>query len=689
MSQTALLIDSQVPDQIIITNSLLNNVSILPVSVKPTDILAISGLTRLGLMFHNLNNCIVPFFSDPKSVRVRQNVNHGGIPSPTTNFQYYSQTLIQLLSDLVQQNGNFTLDLISCDMNTQSFVNETAIVSAITNANIEYSVNQTGNGVDADWILESNSENLLNIYFTNTILSWIHTLYYYANNIILNTYPLINTFINQVGALTYSKGEYKLHQDLTLNLRQTGYPVHFMLNETEVFNGNNHTITLITSDSSGLFVFNSSSLKTTVKNLTITRGDDNAYIATTGGGLVKNNQANFTVKHCKYIGIESDGDHYSGGLIGSYCSNFVVENSCVQCDLDIYSGGICGSNCSNFLIKHCKNNMNQLLSNNIYEYAGGICGAYCFNFKIEHCTNNVNDNDSYDGGIVGSYCKNFEVSDCENNGILDEDSGGIIAPACYNFVVKNCINTKPIGEYGGGIVGYNSQRFEVELCKNIGNINNSHSGGIVGGYCGNFKINKCKNYGDITVDASESGGIVGAYAGSSFFESSPDADSYMKIYNCTNYGKLLGTDSAGIVGSYFANNDISQINQINIKARIYNCLNKGDVLGTNNAGIVASYLGYVGYTNGSYVTVEINKCKTNTGNVIGQGIMENAIFQPSVGIFVPNKLIIKRTYSGEKVPLIISFATQILNDTDKAIYVKRNDTIVNLLTHPTYISYAK
>jgi hypothetical protein len=164
-----------------------------------------------------------------------------------SNFKFYSSNLIDLLKQLVIKNENFTLDLISCSMNSTEFIKETEIISKLTGAKIQYSLNQTGQSQDqnkgdgdGDWILESSNENLLGIYFNENILKWNHTLYYNPNNIIYRTPSEVLGYFNSndVNTLTYShhKKTYTLHKDVTLDTYDNvefEY-IHVMLNDGEV-----------------------------------------------------------------------------------------------------------------------------------------------------------------------------------------------------------------------------------------------------------------------------------------------------------------------------------------------------------------------------------------------------------------------------------------------------------------------
>lgn len=585
-------------------------------------------------------------------------------------------------------------------MNSKSFLNEVLLVKGLTGANIEYSLNQTGNGTDADWILESNSENLTSMYFNENILLWKHTLQWNTNNTIYynSTDVLIyfNVTNSNTGALTYHHGTYKLHKDVTINVNDNVNDeyIHVMLNEGEVFDGNGYTMTYASTNSRGLFIINgkSGSTKTTIKNLTVRESESNID---DGGGIVRNEQANFTVKNCKNYRTFREN---CGGIVGSKCNNFIIDNCNNYSGIDDEDecGGIVGSYCSSFEVKNCKNKLNGNSDNTIESNLfGGIVGPYCSMFKVINCHNEVpliyNNENFYEGGIVGAYCYDFSVKKCTNSGALNvQELAGIVASYCYDFKVEDCKNISNLNnDYCGGIVGDYCSKFEVKNCKNTGEIIGISSGGIVGNSCSNFEIKDCKNHG--LVSGNYAGGIVG-YEACHNDDLDDVTDNYVKIYNCVNYGNITGNDAGGIAGSDFGYIDGDNNNTPNTNLLISKCVNKGTVTPNINAGgICGSYLGEVHDQNSSEsATILLEHCETRSGNLIGSNALQNDTPFP-----VPTKLIIKECYTHDKVPLIYGGAfdntytttdPRLVPDTRSAKYIKKSGKSVNLLKHPTYVS---
>lgn len=88
----------------------------------------------------------------------------------------------QLLNELYQKvDGNLTVDLISCNLNTNDFIQQLNNIQITEKSgftfNIEYSLDLTGIEQEGgDWIMESNNSSIKEIYFTSEIDQWNHVL---------------------------------------------------------------------------------------------------------------------------------------------------------------------------------------------------------------------------------------------------------------------------------------------------------------------------------------------------------------------------------------------------------------------------------------------------------------------------------------------------------------------------------
>ena len=355
MATTALYIDPDVPN-IRMLNSALKSTVVNVENLE--DVLSLTGINRVGLMYVNDSKFTIPYLHGDDKLDKKN-------PAYKKR-QYYSNNFVKYLIDLKEKFTDVTFDLITCNMNSSLFLKETKEVSTVTGVQIEYSLNQTGNGNTSDWVLESNEENLKDIYFTDVINSWKYVL---DSTILSNNADILNAFNTiwgTTGTLTYNSinKTYKLLKDVEISEGDFTYP-HIQLNNGEVFDGNNHTITQ-NYNSTGFFVINSSTLETTIKHLTIGKGSTTNYI--NGGGIVRNGQSNFTVYKCTSTG-HARNNNFSG------------------------MGGIVGYECNNFRVIKCVNNGDF---SNCYTNqgsgsggCGGIVGANCYNYKAIKCINNA------------------------------------------------------------------------------------------------------------------------------------------------------------------------------------------------------------------------------------------------------------------------------------------------------------
>ena len=114
--------------------------------------------THVSCMFHTPTNLKVPMFEQTY-----------------TKYQYICDGLVDLLTTcsamLKQKSPQDTLvfDLLSCELNTPPFVQEMNQIEQDLGINVRYSLNQTGTTPDSDWIMESDSVDVKDTYFTSRI----------------------------------------------------------------------------------------------------------------------------------------------------------------------------------------------------------------------------------------------------------------------------------------------------------------------------------------------------------------------------------------------------------------------------------------------------------------------------------------------------------------------------------------
>ena len=186
-----LIVYNDVPDLETINNSLLPTTKyyLYNNNSNENDIKSLiqnnAEISRIGLMFHHKLSCNIPFFPDPQFIEnnntdniVANSNNHSFINSLyKSKYNFYSDRLIVLMTQLLSINPNITFDIISCYFNNSDFIDETNNIKSTLNCQIEYSLDATGNQLDGgNWVLESNNINIQTIYFNSNISQWNNIL---------------------------------------------------------------------------------------------------------------------------------------------------------------------------------------------------------------------------------------------------------------------------------------------------------------------------------------------------------------------------------------------------------------------------------------------------------------------------------------------------------------------------------
>ena len=517
-----LLYDNALPNLPLILNS-LNSSTTTNIGQFNSDITGENR--RLGLMYTNRNYSKVPFMLSGSSFN---------------KYNFFTDRLI----NFIITNNIKVVDIISCNMNTNSFTSECKKIYADHNIIINYSVNKTGNISGGDWIMEATNQpissgneyvpdNVRTIYFTDNILNWEFDLDVPNND-------LLTLLGNNVQIIPIAGGstKYKLLHNVTLDY--TGSDHYMQLESGDIFDGNHKRIEIINNYTAGLFTSNAiSSNYCTVKDLTL-----RCNLGSIGGGIITSSQEYFKIINCNYHGKLLSID------LPCSNNNFIVNVA--------NSGGICGWACSYFTIIKCRNYAD------IYNSCGGICGSSCQQFIIKKCKNYGTIFGEGAGGIVGSGILAYDTSILQNN------------------IVENCLNKGDIiGLGAGGICGsfcgmnYNGNNTSIDdpqfivtttinECINLGKVKGNLAGGICGDSCGycivlfdfstnynnvsNVNIINCKNYGDIFL---EGGGICGGGCSSigAYYYPLINSESNVIISRCHNYGNVLQS-GGGILGRF-------------------------------------------------------------------------------------------------------------------------------------------
>ena len=504
-------------------------------------LLSLTDIEYLGFVWDNHNNPSFPFFID------------------NSQFHIFSNKSIELLKSLGEKN-KYTLDLISCNLykfNYKSYEN-------VFNADIRYSTKILGN---KNWILNDNID-LKNIYFNNEIDNWNYKL----------SVGDLSTFIKggYMDGLKFhtDTNTYKLHKDIEW-IGGADLDNYIVLQSGEVFDGDGHIIdygkyknNANTTDgrvqSLGLFdIGENITINPIIKDLTVlsnisgTGGHTGFGIY--GGGIIRDNNANFIVKDCKHIGDLVNTN--CGGIVGAFCFNFEIHNCKSKGNISGPQiggivGGYCGYNLnssSTQLVKDCKYKGDMLLfgefGGNDSNGSGGICGGFL-------CGGNV-------GSTMGetfSFNETINIINCKvKSNIYSDNSGGIVGSK------SNYINN--MGSTGTGLSVSGSNTINIFDCKFKGKITGLYSGGIVGSMSSssiNIDIFTSTNTLTISECVVESdlfnnnqGGILGDQIGQMYNSVNVYVFTNIIIDKCIYFGSIAGIDCGGIIAPNVYNSIIT------------------------------------------------------------------------------------------------------------------------------------
>jgi hypothetical protein len=291
------------------------------------------------------------------------------------------------------------------------------------------------------------------------------------------------------------------------------------------FNGNNHTITNLTINTSGagndfLGLFGKIDsggqiINIGLENVTITGGDNSFFL----GGLVGWNSGN--ISNCLSTGTVNSGDN-SGALGGLAGYNKGTISNCFSTgdvrggDNSEYLGGLVGYN-SLSIISNCYST-SVITGGDNSNSLGGLVGLSYGNVTDCYSTGKVTggDNSEYLGGLVGlSY---GDVSNCYSIGTVTGGSGSSILGGLVGFnnsagTISVCCSTGAVTGAAplGGLVGRN-ENGTISNCYSSGNVRESLNTPGIGGVVGDSNhgdISNCYSSGIITIGTSKYSGWLG------------------------------------------------------------------------------------------------------------------------------------------------------------------------------------
>mgnify|MGYP001943016683 CR=1 FL=1 len=477
-----------------------------------TSDVSLTDVSNVAFVWHYPGYCRLPFFHDEKSFGVSG--EEPNIPERPT-YHYFSKHIVDFMKSLPD---GCKVDLLSCNLNTSHFMEEVQRLEDECSVDIRYSLDQTGNNPDGNWVLESDGVDIKDVYFKESIATWSGILNSgktpaeIASN---NTYDF--SYNQTTNTMTL------LRNIVWTDLSGVNTTDFIQLSKDDTFDGSGHTINLSgITDCQGLFACDEAGADVNNRAKIMNLGVLNGATAGNGGFIVRASQRFFEVESCYStgnIGI------YGGGICGSYTAEngtCTVTNCYSTGSIGEYGGGICGIYAGYRYHGTCTVT-NCYSTGSIGNNGGGICGKYAGysgTCTITNCysTGSIGE---YGGGICGTcgYSGTCTITNCYSTGSIGNNGGGICGSAAgYNgtCTVTNCYSTGNIGTYGGGICSTHAGRFNgtctVTNCYSTGSIG-VEGGGICGkyaGYSGTCTVRNCYSTGNI---GELGGGICGNGAG--------------------------------------------------------------------------------------------------------------------------------------------------------------------------------
>ena len=559
--QNILLISSKIHDSKLFYDSVNDNTFpiIYSFNSDKTELLDLlrvkfqNGIKRISLAFHDpgSNNRVLfldntSFFQDTDLLDNQTTFSEG------VNF------VLQLITEFNIVN----LDFLACNsLQYSNWVNYYTLLTKETNVICGASSDNTGNILyGADWVMENTKEDIMYIYFTDSITS----------------------YSNFLAAVTASMAG---HATNTLQIRQSGYLIQYSTDTAHT------TWTTVDSASYPLNIVNTSvtTPKTvlTVEFITNITMDQNRYFYINIGSsyiTINGNNNTFTF-------WPSDGyvTAYSGLIDNATAFHTItVKNIIASLHSSRIYGAITNNASQGFI---CRPYFGQNI-NDISGFDSSLNAIYITNCTLT-CLNDIADEMSlaaYYGGNGTTVYNNFKIT-TDGGGIC----GAYFGSNAVTFV-SDCTNYYPIGNRAGGILGSyagchlkNASKntvLTVTNCRNLyktqtdrtrfefyatstSNVSdypshNINGGGIVGPYC-------ARTIGSTT---SSNNGVISTPLGSQTYS----ARAFVYIRRCTNETSFFSGIGGGIVGPY----SLADGNTLDISS----CINTGKV--GNNGGILGS-----------------------------------------------------------------------------------------------------
>lgn len=403
--------------------------------------------SRVGFIWQN-NFRRIPFGDTPYLYQV-----FTGIPNDVYDkvSVYFTQEFINFITN----NNIQIVDLITCNLDNAVFLNELShIHSTLPNITINYANTPIGNIDNANWVLETSNENMINIYFNDNILK----LSYNLDTTLLNT---LNSAFSNTVSNPGNGNSYFINNNFPLAYFAS--PINLTSNLITI-DGQGNTITIYTSIFTGPLFTGSIGI---LKNINIIVIGDIISPSYTYGILIGNDTNSYIVVDncsCVYNGsIKPRGNFGFIGQVGSNGGYASITNIYAQVngDMDNGAGAIVSS-------RSASHGNQALICNNLFCVVNG----------------NIFGNNVGSGGVFGAAIANLGGSvNCFNiaciiNGNVSTYAGGVFGGQMGFYqgsvIINNvyCIINGNITTYGGGMFGRGAASYAGG--KNIFNMTNAY-----------------------------------------------------------------------------------------------------------------------------------------------------------------------------------------------------------------------
>ena len=608
MSSKLLIIDKNLNDLNIFVNAIADDVLhiIHDQSSNISDLYdIISGIgctLTVGFVYHSHGFANIPFYHDKITDPIDMNEIDSGSTAHVSRY-VFSQKLIKFIKDFSCGNtGNsLTIDLITCDAGKIDY----STVAEELQVQIRYSDNLDAS--KSNWVLNVPYEvSIKNFYFNNTLINlWNHTLLA-STDIGENIRNGTDIYLSHYIKYDKCKKTFKVLKDFNWPyvLINSSSPDYYIgLNDNEIFDGNNGTITFGNNGTGyniGIFASLSTYGSTRlplIKDLTIKSFINGEIINDYAGGFMRNGQNNFIIKNCHHKGQIANG----GGITANPLSLNIQSDYTIK-------------------IISCSQKGDMTDPQNIGGNGGIISGGFANNLNVNSSINVLIKDCTYRGSSIGN------------------NAGGI----CGSDILYGCF---------GNNNRNNQSILNVEIinCKNYGSFNGNNCAGILAGCDGNFNMGgcfgnrsrctfnvsviKCKNYGSLSGQNCAgilAGGDNNGTGGGGCFGNSSTGIFNILFKKCSNHRILIGNNTAGILAGGNNNNTggsgcfgNSSLSTFNVTFK--KCYNTADIYGANSAGLLAGGDNYsgeggggcFGNSSGRLFNVLIEKCYNN-GSLTGK-----------------------------------------------------------------------